>query len=106
LLIHPMETGVGTHLGECPVCAVVGYTLVLLGALDGLGYRIAVGGGHLEIQFRAGERLALIARTMRGPYRVSHERQGGYGVEVVSDMELRIGAWGTSHPQACSWRMD
>ena len=28
----------------------VGYTLVSLGALDALGYRIAIGGGHLEIK--------------------------------------------------------
>jgi transposase InsO family protein len=66
----------------------VSYTLVSLGALDGLGYHIAIGGGHLEIQSHAGKRLACITRTARGLYRVSHEREGGYAVEVVSVMEL------------------
>jgi transposase InsO family protein len=66
----------------------VGYTLVSLGALDGLGYRIAISGGHLEIQSHTGERLGRIARTARGLYRVSHEGEAGYAVEVVSIMEL------------------
>ena len=66
----------------------VGYTLVSLGALDALGYRIAIGGGHLEIKSRGGERLALIGRTPRGLYRVSHEGEACYAVEIVSVMEL------------------
>ena len=66
----------------------VGYTLVSLGALDTLGYRIAIGGGHLEIKSRGGERLALIGRTPRGLYRVSHEGEACYAVEIVSIMEL------------------
>ena len=56
----------------------VGYTLVSLGALDGLGYRIAIGGGYLDIHSRTGERLARITQTARGLYRVSHEGEGGY----------------------------
>ena len=67
---------------------LVGFTLVSLGALDTIGYRIAIGGGNLEIKSREGKRLALIARTSRGLYRVSHEGEGGYAVEVVSVMEL------------------
>lgn len=66
----------------------VGYMLVSLGALDGLGYRIAISDGHLEIQSRTGERLGRIARTARGLYRVSHEGEEGHAVEVVSIMEL------------------
>jgi transposase InsO family protein len=66
----------------------VGYTLVSLGALDNLGYRIAIGGGHLEIKSRGGDRLARIARSLRGLYRVSHEGEAGYAVEVISVMEL------------------
>ncbi len=66
----------------------VGYTLVLLGALDGLGYRIAIGGSHLEVLLRTGECLARIARSPRGLYCVSHEADGGYAVEIVSVMEL------------------
>jgi transposase InsO family protein len=66
----------------------VGYTLVSLGTLDSLGYHIAIGGGHLEISSRDGNRIARIARTPRGLYRVSHEGESGYAVEVVSVMEL------------------
>ena len=66
----------------------VGYMLVSLGALDKLGLRIAIGGGHLDIQSRAGDRIIHIARTTNGLYRVSHEEEGGYAVEVVSVMEL------------------
>ena len=66
----------------------VGYTLVSLGALDGMGFRIGIAGGHLDIQSRAGERLACIAKTPRGLYRVSHDGDGGYAVEVISVMEL------------------
>jgi hypothetical protein len=66
----------------------VGYTLVSLRALDGLGYRITIGGGHLDISSRAGERLARIARTTPGLYRVSHSGEASYAVEVVSVMEL------------------
>jgi transposase InsO family protein len=66
----------------------VGYTLVLLGSLNALGHRITIGRGQLEIESQGGERLELIARTLRGLYRVSHEEEGGYAVEVVSIMEL------------------
>ena len=66
----------------------VGYTLVSLGALDGLGFRITISGGHLEIRSPTGEPLAHITRTARGLYRVAHEGEGGYAVEVVSVMEL------------------
>jgi transposase InsO family protein len=66
----------------------VGFTLVSLGALDALGYHVTIGGGNLEIKSREGERLALIARTSRGLYRVSHEGDSGYAVEVVGVMEL------------------
>ncbi len=38
----------------------VSYTLVSLRALDDLGYHIAIGGGHLEIQSCSRERLAHI----------------------------------------------
>ena len=66
----------------------VGYTLVSLGALDALGYRATIGGGHLKILSREGEHLAFIARTARGLYCVLHEGESGYAVEVVSVMEL------------------
>ncbi len=66
----------------------VGYTLVSLGALDDLGYRIAIGGGHLEIQSHGRERLARITQSARGLYHVSHEGEGGYAVEIVTVMEL------------------
>ena len=66
----------------------VGYTLVSLGALDGLSYHIAIGGGHLEILSCAGECLACIVRSVCGLYHVLHEEDGGYAVEVVSVMEL------------------
>ena len=58
----------------------VGYTLVSLRALDSMGFRIGIAGGHLDIQSQAGERLARIAKTPRGLYRVSHEGDGGYAV--------------------------
>ena len=66
----------------------VGYTLVSLGALDGLGFHITISGGHLKICSPAGECLAHIAWTAWGLYRVTHEGEGGYAVEVVSVMEL------------------
>ena len=66
----------------------VGYMLVSLGALDGLGYHIAIGHRHLNILSRAGECLARIVRTECSLYHVSHEGEGGYAVEVVSVMEL------------------
>jgi hypothetical protein len=61
---------------------LVGYTLVSLGALDSLWYCIEIGGGHLEIESGVVERLAHIARTVRGLYRVSREGHGGYAVEL------------------------
>lgn len=61
---------------------------MLLGSLNALGHRITIGRGQLEIESQGGERLELIARTLRGLYRVSHEEEGGYAVEVVSIMEL------------------
>jgi len=66
----------------------VGYTLVSLGALDDLGYRITIGDGHLEIQSCGGERLARIAQSARRLYHVSHKGEGGYVVEIVTVMEL------------------
>lgn len=53
-----------------------------LGALDALGYRITIGGGHLEIMSRGGVRLVLIGRTPRGLYRVSHEDEASYAASA------------------------
>ena len=72
----------------------VGYTLVSLGALDALRYRITIGGGHLEIKSRGGEHLTLIGRTPHGLYRVSHKGEACYAVEIVSVMELH---WRMGH---------
>jgi hypothetical protein len=66
----------------------VGYTLVSLGALDGLGYCMSISGGHLDILTHASERIARIARTARGLYRVSHEGEEVHAVELVTVMEL------------------
>ena len=46
----------------------VGYTLISLGALDSLGYDIAIGSGHLEILLRTGERLAHIPKSAHSLY--------------------------------------
>ena len=67
---------------------LVRYTLVSLGALDGLGYHITIGSGHLDIHSCTGEHLAHIAQTGCGLYHVSHKGEGRYAVEVVSVMEL------------------
>lgn len=61
---------------------LVGYTLVSLGSLDALGYRITIGSGYLEIKSRGGERLVLIGRTTRGLYRVSHEGEASYAASA------------------------
>ena len=66
----------------------VGYTLVLLRALDGLGYCITIGSRHLNILSRTGEHLACIVWTECGLYHVLHKGEGEYTVEVVSIMEL------------------
>ena len=66
----------------------VSFTLVLLRALDKLGYRIEIGGGHLEILSCTSKHPVRIAQTAQGLYHMSHERHSGYAVEVVSVMEL------------------
>lgn len=66
----------------------VSYMLVSLGALDSLGYCIAISGGHLDIQSSTGNHVAHIARMVCGLYQVAHEGEGGYAVEIVSVMEL------------------
>ncbi|KAI9429466.1 hypothetical protein H4582DRAFT_2089143 [Lactarius indigo] len=66
----------------------ISYTLVSLRALDSLGYRIAISGGHLEIQSGTGECLVSITCTLHGLYCVAHECEGRYTVEVISIMEL------------------
>jgi hypothetical protein len=79
----------------------VGYTLVSLGALDGLGYRITIGSGHLDISSHARERLACIAQTTHGLYRVLHAREASYAVEVVSVMELHRHMGHIAHARGC-----
>ena len=69
----------------------VGYTLVSLGALDGLGFRITISGGHLEICLPTGERGLL------GGFIVSHTR-----VRVVTLLRSSVswsytGGWGILH---------
>jgi hypothetical protein len=66
----------------------VGYTLVSLRSLDALRYHITIGDGHLKIKSQGGEHLALIGRTLHGLYRVLHEGEASYAVEIVSVMEL------------------
>jgi len=65
----------------------VGYTLVLLGTLDSLGYHMSIDAGHLEITSPAGSVIACIPQMVHGLYCISHE-EGSYAVEVISIMEL------------------